>query len=121
MMCLSRTLLPLPLGPMMTKSSPGRDLEGDAFEHLQRARSSCAGRALRPDAFGRGGRGRSFLDVKQKAGEEVIQNQDQHDGVDDRLGHAAADAARAAAGDQALVAGNDADGQGEDKRFEQRR
>ena len=33
-MCLSRTLLPLPLGPMMAKISPGRDLQVDAFEHL---------------------------------------------------------------------------------------
>ncbi len=34
MMCLSSTLLPLPLGPMMTKISPGFDFEVDAFEHF---------------------------------------------------------------------------------------
>ena len=33
MMCLSNTLLPLPLGPMMTKISVGFDFEVDALEH----------------------------------------------------------------------------------------
>ena len=62
---------------------------------------------------------RSFVEIQQEPGEEIIQDQDQDDGIDHGLGDGAADAARAADGGQALVAGDGADDDGEDEAFEQ--
>ena len=39
MMCLSRTLLPPPLRPMMTTDSPRLDVQIDAVEHAMRAKA----------------------------------------------------------------------------------
>src|SRR4051812_19300433 len=58
---------------------------------------------------------RSF---EQDPGEDVIENHDQHDGINDRFGDGTADAARTADGDQSLVAGDNADNHGEAKTFE---
>ena len=50
MRCLSRTLLPLPLGPMMTKISPGLDLEINALEHFLAVETLAQPAHLQADA-----------------------------------------------------------------------
>src|SRR5690349_1183533 len=61
----------------------------------------------------------SLLKVEQEAREEIVQDQDEDDRVDHRLGDGAADAAGAADGDEALVAADHPDDHGEHGAFEE--
>src|ERR1039458_8700477 len=117
MMCLSNTLLPLPLGPMMTKFSPGAIFRLMPLSTSWPSKLLCKSRTCN-DTLGVAWPGGFVFGRVSARGGENIQYQYAHDRIDHRLGHAAPDPTRSASRDQPLVAGNDADGQGEHKRFE---
>ena len=69
MMCLSSTLLPVPLGPSTTSVSPVAHVEVDAVEHLLARRAASRSpriSIMRED------------DPEQHGGEDVVEDQDQH-------------------------------------------
>src|SRR5471032_243973 len=95
MICLSKTLLPLPLGPMMTKISPGltsksRPLSTSWPLKLRRRPWTFT---LTPRWFGLDGV--SFMArSEQQSGQYIIQEHDENDAIDHRFGDGAPDAAR---------------------------
>ena len=98
----------------------GVDFEVNAFEDFLAIEALAQSAHLHADAvLGLIGRadGCSFHGASETAGEEIIQDDDQHDAVDHGLGDRAANAARAADGLQSLMAGNHADDQRENESF----
>src|SRR5262249_21264924 len=108
--CLSRTLLPEPLGPIRTKISPGSMSRETSFStwRLPKSFVTCSSftptaglssevKGLRVWLQGMGG-------LHQGLGDEVIEHEDDDEGDHDRAGDGGADLARAAAGVQADVA-----------------
>src|SRR5260370_11181751 len=88
MICLSSTLLPLPLGPMMTKISPGLTSKSIPLS------TSCAPKFLRRSRtctltpFWAGWvAGGEFILAKHHAGQGIIPDHDEHDAVDDGPRH----------------------------------
>ena len=60
MMCLSKTLFPVPLGPIRTKSSPGLTVKRDASEDFQRPEALAEVADLDLDVFQLCGAGAHF-------------------------------------------------------------
>src|SRR6185369_10909683 len=61
----------------------------------------------------------SFFKIKKEASEEIVEDQDEDDGIDDRLRDGTADAAWTADGDEALMAGHRADDDGKHGAFDE--
>src|SRR6266536_990577 len=122
MMCLSKTLLPPPLGPITTKISPRSTSK---FSPLSTGWPSKLRRRLRTVTRTPcwGMEAGAFIgwsiEIHQEARHEIVQDQDQHDGVDHRLGHGAADAPWTADGLEALMTGDHADDDGKNESLEQ--
>src|SRR5262245_59556362 len=87
---------------------------------FDRGTASASEEAAASKGAGLGGESlMSLLKVEQKPGQEIVQNQDEDDGIDHGLGDGPADAAGAADGDEALMAADRADDDGEDGAFEE--
>src|ERR1700758_3131074 len=56
---------------------------------------------------------------KQQAGQKIVEDNNEHDAINDRLGHGAPNAARTADGLQSLMAGDDGNDEREDEALEQ--
>src|ERR1043166_8394543 len=105
MMCLSRTLLPLPLGPMTTNISPRSTSKLIPLSTGVPSKLRRRPRTLTRTPFwvGAGARIGSSVEIHKETGHEIIQDKDQDDGINPRLGDRAADAPGAADGLKALV------------------
>src|SRR6478736_6553329 len=119
--CLSRTLFPEPLGPMMQKISPGLISRLMSRSTVERPKVLVRFLTVTPKVLSTNGEvvKARLMGSEEGFGDEVIEHQDQDEGGDDGLGHRGADLARAAAGVETGVAAHEHDHEAEDLGLEQ--